>query len=302
MCGLVVEGPVGLRGRCRVLHPAEDEVGDGDLRVARVRIRRSDAPLEELQHLGRRSERTLAVALAARKNVVVDRDFVAARLAARDLDERSRDHRHEIRAVRHVLTIAEGSAAVFVATIDQLAVAEREHALGHHDRRRRRLLLVRVIEAGKPVTRVLVLALRPGMRDLLGVVRPRLDEEQPVARPHDAVSHGKRRCRSRGDRRLEFDLELPLPRRKLQLAVGLRFIRQPFDSQDLQLHGIERQPRHGLVERPHRHRAHAVERFVREVRRQMEIDVLDRDDLVGAILWTHAGQRERLMFVRLVGH
>ncbi len=48
---LVVQRAVGLRRRARVLHPAEDEIGDRDLRVARVRVRHADRRLERVDHL-----------------------------------------------------------------------------------------------------------------------------------------------------------------------------------------------------------------------------------------------------------
>ena len=46
----IVQGAVGLRRRRRILHAAENEIADGDLRVARVRIRRAGAFLERLDH------------------------------------------------------------------------------------------------------------------------------------------------------------------------------------------------------------------------------------------------------------
>jgi hypothetical protein len=114
---LVVERPVGLRRRRGVLHAAEDEVGYRNLRIARVRIRRTGASFEELEHSRRGAKSTLAVLLAPGQHVVEDRNAVLTRGSARDLDERSGDHRHKIGAVRDVLAIPEDRVTVLVSAL-----------------------------------------------------------------------------------------------------------------------------------------------------------------------------------------
>ena len=289
--GLVVERAVRLRRRARILHAAEDEVGDGDLRVARVRIRNADLLLESFDHLRRVGEGAFAVALVTRQNVVVDGNAVAAGVALLHLDERSRDHRHEVGAVRYVLAIPEDRVPVLVPPFHQLAVAQRKHPFGNDDRRRRALLLVRVVQAWEPVPRVLILALRPDVRDLFRVFCGRFDEEQAVAGLRRTIGHRKACAFARGNRLLEDDFEL---------TVACAETRRGFDARNLEVDRVERQARNRLVERADRERADAVERLRFEVGSDVKIDLFDLDDLVGSEMRTCAGQGKSLMFAPLV--
>ena len=98
------------------------------------------------------------------------------------------------------------------------AVCEREDSLGHRDRRLRGLLFVRIVERGKPVTRVFVLALRPRMANLVGVFRRGVDEEQPVTRPVGTIDDAERGALVGHERRIERDCELIVAQRKSATA------------------------------------------------------------------------------------
>src|SRR4030088_2819784 len=78
----VVQRRIGLRGGGGVLHPAENEVRHGYLRVLDIRIREPQFLAEEPHHFRRLPERTLALGLAARVNVIGHRDAAYRRRLA----------------------------------------------------------------------------------------------------------------------------------------------------------------------------------------------------------------------------
>ena len=76
-----------------------------------------------------------------------------------------------------VLFVPVDARIIFIVPIDQLAVRERELAFRYDDRGGRRLFFVRVVEAWKPITRVLILTLRPRVANVLWIRIRGLDEE-----------------------------------------------------------------------------------------------------------------------------
>ena len=162
--------------------------------------------------------------------------------------------------------VAKDGAIALVSALDELAVPEREHPLGHDDRRRRTLLLGRIVEAREPIPRVLVLALRPEMGDFFGMLRRRLDKKQAGPGFYGAIGDGYCGALARCNRNRQLDLELTVAR----LKFGGRL-----DPKDFEIDGVERQAGNRLVERANRQRANAVERLVFEVRGYVQVDMFD---------------------------
>ncbi len=177
---LVEERRVGERCRADVLHAAEDEVGDERLRVTGVRVGDARHLAEEREHLRRAAERALQVVLASARPVVLHRDAVPLVL---DLGEVSHDLAQQVGDVRDGLVPVIGLRAApgVCRHALQLTVADADHRFRHRDDDLAGLLVVRVVDAGVPVPRVLVLALRPRLQRLIGVIRVRCGEVEAAA-------------------------------------------------------------------------------------------------------------------------
>ncbi len=145
----VVQRPIGLRRRRRVLHAAEDE-------IARRRFA-SSARTDTARPCAARTFRSFAASCRtnvrrpprgpAGRSTNTGTPFSPGR-ALLNLDERSRDHRHQVGAVRNFLPIAKDRAVALVLSLDQLAVAEREGSL----RNRRSSSWCAASRAGNPNT------------------------------------------------------------------------------------------------------------------------------------------------------
>ena len=203
MRAFVVQRAVGLRRCGGIFHAAENEVGDRDLRVTLVGIIVADHALEDFDHLRRLAERAFTIAFASGGNVIPHR----YPCALFDFREVAGDHRDEIRCVRDVLFVAEDRLLAVVAAIDEDAVGEREESPRYDDRRRRRLLLVRIVERGKPVACILILALRPYMREPMRIGGRRPHEIDPATCVFDAIGNRERYPRTRGERLRETNDE-----------------------------------------------------------------------------------------------
>ena len=107
---LVEQDQLGQRRRGGVLHAAEDELGDGDLAVARVGVGDADALREEVDHLGRAPEAAARVGLASRRNEVEDVD-AGARCAVGDLHERAGHQRHQVGGLGELERVVPAHAA-----------------------------------------------------------------------------------------------------------------------------------------------------------------------------------------------
>ena len=221
---------IGLRRRAGVLHAAEDEVGYGDLRVARVRIGHADSPFERLDHLRRLAERTFPVVFAAREA----RNKRPGRRCAPPSPARPR------RTVRRPSSSDTYCAASswcserrFVALVSALHAARRCRARtspSDDDRRRRALLLGRIIEAREPIPRVLVLALRPEVGYFFGMLRRGLDKKQPGSGFDGAIGDGYCSALAWSNRHRQLDLELTVTCRNLEAGSTRRISRSTASS------------------------------------------------------------------------
>ncbi len=164
----------------------------------------------------------------------------------------------------------------------QRAVGERELSFGYADAGRGRLLLRGIVEAREPVARVGVLRLGP---DVFGLA---LDEVQSAARVLDGVPHIEGQRFAGAQRRFERDLERLAGRPKRQRAA----VRSARDRGDVEVAGVEDEPRDAVLDRPHRGYAVRVEPLALDIGPQVEVDVEDVDELVGSVLQSRTRQRE----------
>ena len=236
---------------------------------------------------------------ASRQHVVKNRHAVSSRFALRAFHERSGDHCNQVCAVRHLLTIPKERLAVFLFAFEELAVPERKHSFRYDDGRFGTLLFMRIIEAGEPIARVLILALGPQMRDLLGVGGRGLDKKQSVTRALHAISDREGRLFAGINCRIEVDLERTISLLKVERTRARSNL---VDCFYLQINRIEHQTRNGLVERADRQRTDAVDGLRIKIWRQMKRDCLDRNELIRAVLRTRARQRKPLTLVCIVEH
>ncbi len=176
---IVEQHGVGERRGARVLHPAEDEVGDEHLRVARIRIGDAELLREQLEHLRRARERALGRLLLAALDVEHDRRIAPLRLDHREVADGERD---EVAAVRDVELPVQRALRAGSLVGDQRAVRQREHRRGDGDLDLARGLLVRCVEAREPVARVFVLALCPRLRRLRRIASVGPHEVQAATR------------------------------------------------------------------------------------------------------------------------
>ncbi len=282
---LVVEDGVGQRRRGGVLHAAEDEVGDDDLGVLLVRITHADLLVEEADHRWGAPEGAAGVVLAAGLDVVRHAQAVGR---VGHLGEFAGHQRHEIGHVRHGLPpVVRARAIGVLAPLHEAAVGEREPARGHGREHLGRRLLVREVEAGEPVARVLVLALRPDLARAVRVALVRQDEVEPAPRVA-AVLHSHGHGLARPQRPAELDVE-----RAAGLLVRERHAVHRH-GRDIELDGVEVERGEAVVDGRERVRGRAEDAAVVEVEPDLEADVADVGGAIAAVVRRVAGQRERL--------
>ena len=146
-------------GERRVLHAAPAEILHADLVILRPGIRHADFLLEETHHVLRVTEGSLRVVDLRSRRPERHRD-VAIRVG--DGFEIPGAQRDEIIRVRLVLQPAHRhETGGVLRLLHAFAVGEHHHALGHMADHFAGELLIRRIEAGKPMPRLQRLALRP---------------------------------------------------------------------------------------------------------------------------------------------
>ncbi len=275
---LVDEHAIGQRGRAGVLHAAEDEIGDEDLRVARIRIGDSELGREQLEHLGRARERAFALRFLAALAVVDHRHVAPPGLELGEIADRERD---EIAAVRHVEPPVHGALRAGGRIGDERTVRQREHRSGHgRDDLARRFLVWR-IEAREPVARVLVLALGPGLGRFRRVAVVGGGEVQAAPR-RSAIGN------------IEYELVADRERGRLDaqlatiMAVG-RLLAVRVHALDLELDRIELD-RRGRRQRGRTQGRGAGDRACARIDLDLEQDVKDVDDAVRSELRLRAGK------------
>jgi hypothetical protein len=268
--------------RGRVLHPAEDEVGDEDLGVAIVGVGDAEPAGERLEHRRGARQRPLGVGLAAGRAVVDD--LGAGDRAAGDLAQLAGRERHEVAGVRHVELPVQRAALALAGVADQAAVRQREEVGRDRDDQLGRRLLVRRVEAGEPAAGVLVLALAPDLEGLVGVGGLGPDEVEAAARG-----------RGVDDRELDqlaraqpgdLDVEVAAvgaPRRRPAVAADLG---------DLELDRVEPQPAIAVDQRRERERRAAGDPAGGDVDVELEPVVAGGGDPIGRVLGARAGQGE----------
>ncbi len=279
---LVDQHRIGERRRARVLHAAENEIGDEHLRVPRIRIRDAELLREQLEHLRRAGERAFRGVLAAALDVEHHR-----RIAPLGLDRREvADHeRHEIAAVRDVELPVQRALGAGRLVGDQRTVRQREHRRRHGDLDLARRLLVRRVEAREPVARVFVLALRPHLHRLLRIAVIGSDEVQAATR-RTLVVDRDHELGSCGGGRGQLDAQL------LAVVPERRVLATDRDLLDHELDGIERDRLGCRRDRDRAQRRGAGHRALPRVDVEHERDVLDIDDAIRRESGTSAGERK----------
>ncbi len=268
---LVEERQIGQRGGAGVLHPAEDELGHGDLAVARVRVGQADLLGEVVDHGAGAGEAAARVGLASRRAEGIDVDAGLLGAVAK-LCERADDEREQIGGLgqRERVVPAGGAAVGQVGPVAQITVRQHERPGGRRADHLGGELFDRLIEAGPEVAGVVVLPLRPALRRAIGVAGVGADEVEPAARPA-GVADG--------------DLErLVLGRRLRQrhvqrLAVvdeGGRVLADRH-ALDVELDGVEADRGQPLAAGGDGQRGRSGEALGRQIDLPLEADVLEAD-------------------------
>jgi len=137
-----------------------------------------------------------------------------------------------------------------------------------------------MVEARKPEARVGVLALRPR------VLGPVLDEVQPAPRVFDRIAYVEHELFAAAQRRFHHDLQLLAGAAERQRrTVGAV---APHRG-DVQVDRVEHEPADAVFDGTHRRRAVRVQPPALDIGTQIEVDVQDVDDFVGAVVQPRAG-------------
>ena len=256
------------RGRGRVLHPTEDEVGHDDLRVSAPRVRHAGDLAEVRDHPGRLSERASPVGLATSGDEVRERDVARADPGdVVELRELAGDEGHEVARVRLVHPVVKRRGLPFAAgvVLDENAVRERVPRPRHAGDDLRRHLRVGAVVTGEPVARVVFLALRPHLARAVGVVLVGLEEVETAAR-RGAVGH-----LDPGDARRGVDGH----EQGAAVVLDDHGPRVHRDALDLEADGVERQALRGRVDPPDVEGRRGVDPAGDDVEREVERQVID---------------------------
>ena len=263
------------RGGGGVLHAAEDEVAHHDLRVLVPRIRHAGELGEERHHVRRAAERSAPVLLAALRHEIGERHLathVGARCGreghavAEDRELAGHDG-DEVARVRVVHPPVEGLGAGLrvLCLAGQLAVREHGKTGGNGDAGLGRHLDVRLVVARKDVTRVLFLALRPGLARSRRDVLVGLEEVEAPAR-----------------RRLVANDQLAVLERPRHVdheqppVIGVLYILiVDGDRADGERDGVQLDGRSVGVDAAQGQRCGPADAALREVEHEVERDVLD---------------------------
>jgi hypothetical protein len=278
----VEQDGVGQGRRAGVLHAAEDEVGGEDLGVARIRIGDAELPREQLEHLRGPAQGALGLGLAAGRDVVGDRQVAPAIL---DGDQGARDQGDQVAGVGHVEPPMRGAARADHPIADQDAVGQRGPRRRHGGDHLAGRLLVGAVDAREPVARVLVLALGPRHRRLVGIAGIGRGEVQPAARLGRVVDRelGPGAGGQRGLRRDPQPTAVARPPRRGAVDA---------DRGDGQLDGVEGELGDRRGEGADRDRGGPGHRRGRRIEGQRDPVVLDVEGPVGGVARPGAGQRK----------
>ena len=256
------------RGLTGVFHAAPVEVLHANLVVLRPRIRHADFLFKKLHARLRVAERVGGVGEVGRRGPERHRQVAVLLLDALEV---TGDKRDEVVDVRLVLTpLDDAQARVGIDGIaDFPAIGQNDHRLGHAAGHGGGEKLVGRVKAREPVPRLDRFALRPDMRVAGVVAHFRCAEVEALFRL-GLVGDGELGLLARRDRIGEGDDQRAvgvLPSGDLRTAGG--------DITDLEVVRVEAQLTKRLEDRPEGERGGAGNAAILEVRRDVEVELLD---------------------------
>ena len=268
---LVEQRQIGQRGGAGVLHPAEDELGDGDLAVARVRIGQADLLGEVVDHRAGPGEAAARVGLPPRRREGIDVDAGLLGTVAQ-LHEGAHHQREEVRRLgqRQRVVPAGGSAIRDVGPLPQISIRQHEGPGGRRADHLGRELFDRLIEAGPKISSVVVLPLRPALRRAIRVAGVGADEVEPASWPAGVADGDLERLvlgRRLGQRHVQ----------RLAVVHEGGGVLADGHLLDVELDGVEPDRRQPLAAGGDRQRGRSGEALGRQIDLPIQADVIEAD-------------------------
>ncbi len=270
----------------RIFHAAEDEVGHHDLRVLVPRVRHTEQLAEVLDHLRCPAERAPPIRFATFRDEVGDRH--AGRRAAVDFGEFAGDQRHQIarQRIAHRPAVAPRWRALSHVAFDQLAVRKGVPAPRDLHRKLEGHFEVRLVVAGKPMSGVFVLTLRPDLPRSILHVLVGLEKVKPALRRR-AIGDAKLRSLLRGSDGHAQDAAVVHVVLRSSLAV------EALHSFDFEAHRVQAKLGCRRIDAFDVEGRHAGHRLLGHVEAQVECEVANTEGTRTLVNARCAGQRER---------